>query len=130
MKFLNKLFSDGSEEKENATFTLFKQAFPKGTDFSNFKVYHIVSFEYSDANMELFDENMNDKDFYKILDKLEYNFQSNNVGIYYVISPDGKAEVYIIADPLELLEKEYIMRKYEEILDEKIMKLSTVEQIN
>jgi hypothetical protein len=130
MKFFDKLFPDGSEEKENATFTLFKQAFPKGTDFSNSKVYHIVSFEYSDANMELFESNWDKKDFYKILGQLKYNAQANNVEIYYVIAPNGKGEVYMIADPFELLEKEYIIRKYEEILDEKIMMLSTVEQIN
>lgn len=76
MKKFDKLFSD---KKELATFKLFRQTF-KGNRFQYSKVYHIKSFEYSDANVELFNKNKDDKDFYKILDKLEFNSQSNKVG--------------------------------------------------
>lgn len=126
MKFLDNLF----KKKDNPFFAIFKQALPKGTDLSNSKVYHIKSFEYTDSNMELFNKNRDTEDLYYVLDKLAYNSQSNNVGIYYVVNLNGQNEIYLVSDPLELLEKEYIMEKYNGVLDDKIMQLNTVKQIN
>lgn len=127
MRILKSLFNG---KKENPFFTIFKKTFPKGNDFNGFKVYHIKSFQYTDSNMELFERGKYKEDFHKILDSLEYNSLTNNVAIYYVVSPEGKGMVYLLSDPFELLEKEYVMEKYELNLDEKVMNLSTVEQIN
>lgn len=127
MNFFDKLFDT---KKENPFFTIFKKTFPKGTDFSQSKVYHIKSFQFTDSNMELFERNKFDKDFYKTLDRLEYNSQTNNIGIYYVISPEGNGLVYLLSDSMELWEKESIMGKYDIILDQQVMSLSTVERIN
>lgn len=126
MKFLDNLF----KKKENPFYIIFKQALPKGTDLSNSKVYHIRSFEYTDSNMKLFNKSRDTKDFFHVLDKLEYNSQSNNVSVYYVVNPNGQNDIYLVSDPLELLEKEYVIEKYEGILDDKIMELKTVELIN
>lgn len=70
-----------------------------------------------------------EKDFYKTLTDLQYDSQTNNVAIYYVINPSGSGMVYLLSDPIELLEKEYVMEKYEWIFDEKVMGLSTVKRI-
>lgn len=127
MKLFDKLFDS---KKENPFFTIFKQTFPKGTDFSQSKVYHIKSFQDTDSNMELFEKKKFDKDFYMILDGLEYNSQTNNIGMYYVINSEGNGTVYLLSDPVELWEKESIIGKYDKILDEHVMSLSTVERIN
>lgn len=130
MNFFDKLFgSSKSDKNENPYFTLFKGVFPKGTNFTDCKIYHIKSFEYTDANMKLYENNKYEKDFYKTLEKLEYNSQTNSVGLYYVIDSVGNGVCYLLADPYELLEREYIMEKYERPLDVNLLGLSTVEQI-
>lgn len=126
MKFLEKLF----KKKENPFYTIFKQVLPKGIDLTNSKVYHIKSFEYTDSNMDLFNKNKYNKGFNNILDKLEYNSQSNNVSVYYVINPSGQNDIYLISDPLELMEKEYIIEKHNGTFDHNVMEMSNVEQIN
>jgi len=130
MNFFDKLFgSSKSDKKENPNFTLFKGVFPKGMNFTDCKIYHIKTFEYTDANMELYEKSRYEKDFYKTLEKLEYNPKTNSVGLYYVVDSFGYGVCYLLADPYELLEKEYIMEKYERPLDENLLGLSTVEQI-
>ena len=116
--------------KENPHLTLFKSVLLRKVDLSMSKVYHIKSFEYTDSNMDLFDKNRDCKDFYSALDKMKYNSQSNNVGLYYVINSEGQNDIYLVSDPLELYEKEYVIKKYNGILDERVMGLSTVEQIS
>lgn len=128
MKFLNELFV--SKPKENLFFKVFKQTFPKDVDFTDSKVFHLKSFEYTDSNMELFESNIESKDFFKVLEKLEYNSQSNNVEIYYVINPEEKNVIYMLSDPFELFEKEYVMKEYKIVLDNNILSLTTVKQIN
>ena len=106
MNFFDKLFgSRKSDKKENPYFTLFKGVFLKGTNFTDCKIYHIKSFEYKDANMELYEKNKYEKDFYKTLEKLEYNSQTNSVRLYYVIDSVGNGVCYLLADPYELLER-------------------------
>lgn len=63
--------------------------------------------------MELFESN----DFHNVLEKLQYNSQSDNVGVYYVINSDKQSVIYLLSDPLELFEKEYIMKEYKIVLD-------------
>ena len=130
MKFFDKLFGDRNDKKENADFIIFKQTFPKGPDFKGSKVYHIKSFQYTDINMELYEKHKYQKDFHQILERLDYNSQTNNVGLYYVVDSEGKGMVYLLADPFELFEKEYIMEQYEWTFDENIMELNSVKQIN
>ena len=126
MKFLYNIF----KKKENPFYTIFKQVIPKEIDLGNSRVYHIKSFEFTDSNMKMFYENMDKNDFYNILDKLEYNSQSNNVALYYIVNPNGKNDIYLVSDPFELYEKEYIINHFNGILDEQVMKLTTVVQIN
>lgn len=126
MKYLEKLF----KKKENPFYTIFRQVLPKGIDLTNSKVYHIKSFEYTDSNMDLFNRNKYSNEFIHILAKLEYNSRSSNVSIYYVINPNGQNDIYLIADPLELMEKEYVIEKYNGTFDHNVMELSSVEQIN
>ena len=128
MKFLNKLFEP--KPKENPFFTIFKQALPKGADFTESKIFHLKSFEYTDSNMELFENSIESTDFYNVLEKLQSNSQSNNVEIYYVINPEDKNVIYMLSDPFELFEKEYVMKEYKIVLDNSILSLSTVKQIN
>lgn len=118
------------EKKTNPHLIILKGALPKNIDLSKARVYHIKSFEYTDSNMALFDKNIDDENFYKILENLQYNSQANNVSVYYVVKSDGQSEVYLVSDPLELYEKEYVMKKYQGSLNERVMNLSTVEQIN
>ena len=126
MGIINKLFG----KKENPHLVILKQVLPKEIDLSKSVIYHIKSFEFTNLNMDLFDKNMGDKNFYSVLDKLDYNSQSDNVGLYYVINPQNQNYIYLVSDPLELYEKEYIVKKYNGTLDEHVMGLHTVEKIN
>ncbi|MBF4494812.1 hypothetical protein IR010_19895 [Flavobacterium sp. MR2016-29] len=116
--------------KENPHLIIFKSALTKQVDLSRSRVYHIKSFEYTESNMILFNKNRDNSNFFNILDKMQYNSQSNNVGLYYVVNLEGQNDIYMISDPLELYEKEYVIEKYCGTLDERVMGLSTVKQIN
>ena len=116
-------------KKENPFLIIFRQVSPKNFDFDNSNLYHIKSFEYTNENMQAFDKNIKKKNLYDILNKLNYNSQSNNVSVYYSSNSESQNKIYLVSDPLELYEKEYIMEEYEINLDQKVMSLSTVEKI-
>lgn len=117
MKFLENLFNLKKKNSKlnisNPEFKILKDVLPKETDFANSYIYHIKSFELTDSNIKLFEENKNKEDFYKILKTLNYNSQKNNVNLYYIITNEVH-RIYLVSDPLELFEKEQIIhyRKY------------------
>ena len=120
---------NSSSKKENSFFTLFKQAFPKSFDFNESEVYHVKSFEYSDSNLYLVDKNIFNSNLIDILEDLEYNTQSDNIGMYYVVNSEGLSSMYLIYDPFELLSNERILKQYNGFVDDLIMKLNTVQRI-
>lgn len=130
MNFFYNLFKPKPIVNENPYFKIFKQVFPKDVDFKESKVFYLKSFEYNDSNMELFERNIESSDFNIVLEKLQYNSQTNNVEIYYVINPDGKNVIYMLSDPFEVFEREYLMKEYKVVLNENIMLLSTIKLIN
>ena len=112
MNFFNKFFkrNKNRNRNENPLFTIIKEAFPIDFDFSDYTIYHIKSFEYKESNIELFDKCIKEEDFYKILDTLNYNSQSNNIGVYYLLNSNGEGMIYLLYDPIELWEKGYILK--------------------
>jgi hypothetical protein len=124
------IIMNSSNKKENSFFTLFKAAFPKSFDFNELEVYHVKSFKYTDSNLDLVDKNISNSNLVDILESLEYNAQSDNIDVYYVINSIGQSSLYFISDPVELFSNGYIVKQYDSFIDDKIIKLDNVQRIS
>lgn len=125
-----KLFGDLFKKKGNPYFEILRYVLPKSFDFNSYKIYYIKGFEMTNKNIELFVLNSDKEGFVNILKELKYNSQANNVSVYYLEKKANQGEVILITDPLELYEKEQIIKRYNCFLNEKILSLETVERIN
>ena len=125
-----KLFGNLFKKKGNPYFEILRCVLPENLDYNRYKIYYIKGFEMTDKNIESFILNSDKEDFVRVLKELKYNSQVNNVSIYYLEKELNRGEVILITDPLELYEKEQIIKRYNCFFDDKVLSLETVERIN
>ncbi|OAE90432.1 hypothetical protein [Flavobacterium psychrophilum] len=125
-----KLFGNLFRKKEHPYFEILRYVLPENFEFNNYKIYYIKGFEMTDKNIELFVLNSDKEDFVSILKELKYNSQADNVSVYYLEKELDRGEIILITDPLELYEKEQIIKRYSCFLNQKVLSLETVERIN
>jgi len=81
-----KFFGFKTAKNEKPLFQLMRMAFPKGFDFDKYKIYHIKSFENTEYNLDLFEANLNNERLPSMLNRLYYNSQGDNVGVYFLLT--------------------------------------------
>lgn len=122
-----KLFT--KSEPETTSFILFKGVFPKGYDLSKYRIYFISGFEVTENNISKLEAAYTQPDFLKVIMDLKYNSQSDNILIYYMENvEDSTGQLCLIIDPLEIFEKEQIVKRFDYKIDSSI--LSNYEKIN
>jgi len=116
--------------KENAYLDLLKSALSNDFDFNDFKVYFIKGFELSAEYLKMFETSFAKDDFFEILEEMKCNPVGNNLIFFYLENNKNDGEIYLVSNSLKLHGREFVLKKFNHVLDEKILSIPNVQRIN